>query len=66
MQKINDMLHTEMTRKEFLATLGFGIATIAGFSTILKMLGKENPWQQSTNNAASLGYGGGPYGGTRK
>ena len=67
MQKINDMLHTEMTRKEFLATLGFGIATIAGFSTILKMLGKENPWQQSANNATqTFGYGGGPYGGVRK
>jgi Trp operon repressor len=64
MQKITDILHTEMTRKEFLATLGFGIATVAGFSTILKMLGKENPWQQTTNQ--SLGYGSGAYGGNRR
>jgi hypothetical protein len=64
MQKITDVLHTEMTRKEFLATLGFGIATIAGFSTILKMLGKENPWQQHTNQ--TVGYGGGTYGGSHK
>jgi hypothetical protein len=65
MQKITDILHTEMTRKEFLATLGFGIATLAGLSTVLKMLGKENPWQQGAQNQ-SLGYGGGAYGGSRK
>jgi Trp operon repressor len=64
MQKITDILHREMTRKEFLATLGFGLATIAGFSTVLKMLGKENPWQQNTNQ--SVGYGGGSYGGTHR
>lgn len=65
MLKITDILHREMTRKEFLATLGFGIATVAGFSTILKMMGKENPWQRDgqTQNA---GYGGGTYGGSPK
>jgi Trp operon repressor len=65
MQKITDILHTEMTRKEFLATLGFGIATIAGFSTVLKMLGKSNPWQQDTQNQ-TVNYGGSAYGGQRK
>ena len=62
MRKITDMMHKEMTRKEFLATLGFGIATIAGFSTILKMLGKNNPWHQDSQ---SVGYGGGAYGGRK-
>jgi Trp operon repressor len=66
MQKITDIMHKEMTRKEFLATLGFGIATIAGFSTILRMLGKNNPWQHDSQSSQQLGYGGGAYGGTRK
>lgn len=64
MQKISDILHKDMTRKEFLATLGFGIATIAGFSTILKMLGKDNPWHRN-DSQQSFGYGGGVYGGRR-
>ncbi len=62
MQKITDMMHKEMTRKEFLATLGFGIATVAGFSTILRMLGKNNPWHHDNQ---SVGYGGGSYGGRK-
>ena len=62
MQKFSDMMHKEMTRKEFLATLGFGIATMAGFSTILRMLGKSNPWHQENQ----MGYGSGAYGGTHK
>ena len=63
MQKqIHHLMRKEMSRKEFLATLGFGIATIAGFSTLLQLLGKRNPWQ-------SQGYGSSAYGGnsdTRK
>lgn len=62
MQKhIQALMHKEMTRKEFLATLGFGVATIVGLSSLLKMMGKENPWQRD-----ALGYGNGPYGGPRK
>jgi len=61
MLKITDVLHKEMTRKEFLATLGFGVATIVGLSGLLKMLGKDNPW-----NHQATGYGGGAYGGDRK
>lgn len=63
MRKISDLLHKEMSRKEFLATLGFGIATVAGFSTVLKMMGKDNPWQRDNQ---SVGYGSGAYGGTPK
>jgi Trp operon repressor len=63
MKLITDMMRKEMTRKEFLATLGFGVATVAGFSTILKMLGKNNPWQHDNQ---SVGYGSGAYGGSRK
>ena len=60
MQKLNGIMHKEMTRKEFLATLGFGLATILGFSTLLRLLtGKDNnPFKQQT-----IGYGNGAYGG---
>lgn len=53
-----------MTRKEFLATIGFGVASLLGFSTALKLIsGRENPFE--TNNSLA-GYGGGVYGGSRK
>jgi Trp operon repressor len=64
MQKIQDLMHKEMTRKEFLATLGFGVATIFGFSTLLQMLGKKNPLEQQ--QISSVGYGGGAYGGQKR
>lgn len=64
MIKINDLLQKEMTRKEFLATIGFGVASLLGFSTALKLIsGRENPFE--TNNSLA-GYGGGVYGGSRK
>ena len=60
MKKINELMQKKMTRKEFLATVGFGIASIAGLSTLLKFLGKKNPLEET----ASLSYGNGPYGGS--
>jgi len=65
MHKIQDLMQKEMTRKEFLATLGFGVASIFGFATVLQLLGKKNPLEQQ-HNQASLGYGGGSYGGGQK
>lgn len=64
MQKITDLMHKEMSRKEFLATLGFGAATIFGFSTILQLFGKKNPLQQQAS--AQYGYGRGVYGGIKR
>jgi len=61
MEKINDLLHKDMTRKEFLATVGFGLASVFGLSAILKLLtGKGLEAQRS-----DYGYGGGPYGGRK-
>lgn len=63
MRKIQELMQKEMTRKEFLATAGFGIASIFGLSTLLKLLtGKDNPLQQTNE----FRYGNGPYGGSRK
>lgn len=60
---IHAILEKEMTRKEFLTTLGFGVISIMGFSTIIHLLtGKRNPLQQD----ASLGYGSSSYGGKQK
>ena len=63
MQKLSDLMQKDMTRKEFLATLGFGAATIFGFATLLRLItGKDNnPFQQQN----SLSYGGGAYGGRK-
>lgn len=62
MEKIDDLLHKEMTRKEFLATAGLGLATVFGFSAVLRLLsGKSLSLQQSSQ----YGYGGGPYGGQK-
>lgn len=60
MQKINELMQKEMTRKEFLATMGFGVATMLGLSTLMGLLtGKSNPFQQQS----PMGYGTGAYGG---
>lgn len=61
MDHIQQLLHKEMSRKEFLTMLGFGLATLAGLSSILGLMGKTNPWQ--TRHGRQLNYGGGPYGG---
>ncbi len=62
MQKLNSLMQQEMTRKEFLTTLGFGTATVFGLSTLLQFFGKANPFQQSV----SQGYSSGSYGGIKR
>ena len=59
MQKVNYLMQKEMSRKEFLATVGFGLATVFGFSSFLELLGKSNPLTRHS----TVGYGGGAYGG---
>ena len=54
------LMEKEMSRKEFLLTVAFGLATVAGLSTLLQLLGKQSPWQQTQ------GYGSSSYGGLRK
>jgi hypothetical protein len=59
---IQPILQKEMSRKEFLITLGLGIATVLGFSHIIHLFtGKtlENRFHSETSNAtsASSGYG---------
>lgn len=57
MQKqVHQILQTEMSRKDFLATLGFGVASVFGLGTILRLLGHSQQSQSS-------GYGSSSYGG---
>jgi hypothetical protein len=50
-----ELMQKELTRKEFLGVVGFGLASIFGLSTILRMLGHK-PGQ------VSQGYGSNTYG----
>ncbi len=53
------LMQKEMTRKEFITTLGLGIATILGFGSLIKLVTGK-----SLSGSAS-GYGSSTYGGNR-
>lgn len=60
MQKqLNTIMQKEMTRKEFLATVGFGVATLFGAGTLIKLLTGKQIGQQPTMAYGSSVYGGG-------
>lgn len=53
-------MQKEMDRKEFLVTVGFGIAALLGLSTILQLLGKSNEVaiiQKSDSGYVATSYG---------
>lgn len=61
-QQVDALIQKEMTRKEFLTTVGFGVVSIMGFSSILKLLtGKGHEFRRTTTTAgySSSAYGGG-------
>jgi hypothetical protein len=56
------LMQKEMTRKEFLMTLGFGIATVFGFGSLIRVLtGKQAI--TTPHESISSGYGSNVYGG---
>jgi hypothetical protein len=61
-RQIDEVMSKEVTRKEFLATIGFGMASILGFSTILKFVFGKGAQQTSR----SSGYGSSAYGGNKQ
>lgn len=61
MKQIETILQKEMTRKEFLATLGFGVASILGFSNILRLIFSKG--HESRGGSVLNGYGASVYGG---
>jgi hypothetical protein len=56
------LMQKEMSRKEFLATLGFGLAAIMGFSSIIHLLTGKS-LSHSGIQSRGIGYGATPYGG---
>lgn len=62
---IDALLQKEMSRKEFLATLGFGLASILGFSTIIHLLTGKTFSSHIKGQTATSGYGASVYGGNK-
>jgi hypothetical protein len=57
-KQVDHLLQKQMSRKEFLTTFGFGLASLFGLGTILRLMGH--------NQHVSMGYGSGGYGGTKR
>ena len=62
---IQPLLQKEMSRKEFLLTLGLGVASIFGFSTIIHMLTGKSI-SSHINKQVDDGYGSTEYGGGKE
>lgn len=54
-------MQKEMTRKEFMATMGVGLASVMGFSTIIRLLTGKSLGSSSAVRTGD-GYGSSPYG----
>jgi hypothetical protein len=59
---IDHLIQKEMSRKEFLATMGFGLASIMGFSTIIHLFTGKSLTHHGVT-ATRAGFGSGAYGG---
>jgi hypothetical protein len=65
--QLESLFQKEMSRKEFIATLGFGIASVMGFSTIIRLLtGKSADAHLRQRTSSSFGYGSSAYGGGKE
>lgn len=60
-QHVQTLFQKEMTRKEFLATLGFGVASVMGLSSIIKLTTGKSLLPK---HLEQHGYGGSAYGGS--
>jgi hypothetical protein len=58
MSKLEELLTKEMTRRQFLVTVGLSLVSLFGFSTIMGILTGDS---KTTQNHSS-GYGARPYG----
>ena len=61
---IDRLMQKDMTRAEFLATLGLGAISIFGFSYIVEMLTGHN-LHKNISSHSDLGYSSGDYGGSK-
>jgi len=51
---IQELTKKEMSRKEFIALTGLGVASLMGVSNIIRLLGNK---QKAANSSGSGGYG---------
>ncbi|HSX33023.1 MAG TPA: hypothetical protein VLF91_01655 [Candidatus Saccharimonadales bacterium] len=58
-KQLEAIMQKEMSRKEFLATLGFGVASVFGFSSVLRLLNGKSHVGQVTRGYGNSAYGGG-------
>ncbi len=58
---VTTLLERDMTRQEFLVTLGFGLVSVMGFSTIIKLLTGKS-LDRHLGHRSIKGYGTRPYG----
>ena len=56
--QVSDLLNKQMDRQEFLRSVGVGLVTLVGLSTVLRFLSPE--FRQNIDN----GYGSSTYGGS--
>ncbi len=60
---LHQLLELEVSRKEFLATLGFGVLSLIGLSSIIKFLTSHNGSTVSMKSVSrTRGYGSNSYG----
>lgn len=59
--QVDSLLKKEMTRKEFVATVSFGVASLMGLGSIMKLLGSGSA-ASSHKVLSTKGYGSSPYG----
>ena len=57
---LQTLLQREMTRKEFLVALGLAVASLMGFSSVIRLLNGRHNFGQSGKR--EVGYGAHPYG----
>jgi hypothetical protein len=58
MSKLDELMVKEMTRRQFLVTVGLGIVSLFGLSTIMGFLSNN----ESSSEPRSAGYGAQTYG----
>ena len=56
-KQLESLMQREMSRKEFLATMGLAVASILGFSSLIKLLGLKNHSKHESGGYGSRVYG---------
>lgn len=63
---VDTLMKREMSRQDFLKTLGIGALSLFGFSSVIKMMSGMNGGTSSHHKIVTNGYGSTPYGGNQE